>query len=96
MINSFLQLPKAQLEILDAWEWYEDKQTGLGDRFKNEVARAVQLILKNPLHYPLKGKFREIKIDVFPYLMIYQVDKRENVIFIISVFHMSRHPKKKY
>jgi hypothetical protein len=48
----------------------------LGDRFKNEVAWAVQLILKNPLHYTLKGKFREIKIDVFPYLMIYQVDKK--------------------
>lgn len=41
MNYSFLLLPKAQSEILEAWEWYEDKQPGLGDRFKNGVKRAI-------------------------------------------------------
>jgi hypothetical protein len=28
---------RAQLELLEAWKWYEDKQTGLGDKFKKEL-----------------------------------------------------------
>jgi plasmid stabilization system protein ParE len=96
MTNTFLQLPKAQKEILRAWEWYEDKETGLGDNFKQEVAKKINLILKSPLHYPLKGKFRETQIDVFPFLIVYKILKSMDEIIIVSVFHTSRHPKKKY
>lgn len=92
MINSFLQLPKAQKEILDAWEWYEDQQPGLGDRFKEEVRKKIENILSNPLHYPLRKKYREALIDVFPYLIVFKVDKQKNLILILSVFHTSRHP----
>ena len=66
MISNFLQLPKAQKEILEAWEWYEDQQPGLGDRFKAEVRNKIELVLKNPLHYPLKGKCHEVQTDNFP------------------------------
>ncbi len=95
-MNDVLQLVKAQLEILDAWEWYEDKQSGLGDRFKNEVYKKIKAIQKNPLHYPLKGKYREAQIDIFPFLIVFKYDKNGSKIFVLSVFHMSRHPKKKY
>ncbi len=64
MNNSFFQLPKAQKEILKAWEWYEEKQRGLGDRFKNEVAKKIRTVAQNPLHYPLKGKYREAQTDI--------------------------------
>lgn len=96
MISTFLQLPKAQKEILEAWEWYEDQQQGLGDRFKEAVRDKIELILNNPLHYPLKGKYHEAQTDNFPFLIIYKIDKRQELILILSVFHTSRHPKRKY
>jgi len=96
MINTSLQLPKAQKEILAAWEWYEDQQQGLGDRFKEEVRNKIQSILNNPWHYPLKGNFHEAQTDNFPFLIIYKIDKHEDRILILSVFHTSRHPKRKY
>ena len=96
MIETFLQLPKAQKEILDAWEWYEDEQPGLGDRFKDEVRKKIESILKNPLHYPLKGKYHEAQTEVFPFLIVFKIDNRKNIIFIVSIFHMSRHPKRKH
>ncbi|MGZ3755172.1 MAG: type II toxin-antitoxin system RelE/ParE family toxin [Mucilaginibacter sp.] len=96
MKYTHLLLRKAQTEILDAWEWYEDKQDGLGDRFKQEVEKKIKSILKNPLKYPLKGKYREAQTEVFPFLIVYDIDEITNVIFILSVFHMSRHPKKKH
>ena len=96
MISTFLQLPKAQQEILEAWEYYEDQQEGLGDRFKNEVRNKISLILSNPLHYPLKGKYHEAQTDDFPFVIVYKIDKRNDRILILSVFHTSRHPKRKY
>jgi len=65
MTYEFLLVPKAEIEFLEAWIWYEDKQTGLGDRFAKEVHRKINFVVRNPLHYPLKGKYRETGIDVF-------------------------------
>ncbi len=46
MIYSFSQLPKAQREILAAWEWYEDKQIGLGDHFKDAITLSIKRRIK--------------------------------------------------
>jgi len=40
--------------------------------------------------------FRETKINVFPYLIIYRIQKRKKIVAISSIFHTSRNPKKKY
>jgi len=87
---------KARQEIFEGWKWYEEQQTGLGDRFEDEVFRKIALIAASPLHYPLKKKAREVVTDVFPFLIVYRVNERRKLIMIISVFHTSRHPKKKY
>ncbi|MEO5649380.1 MAG: type II toxin-antitoxin system RelE/ParE family toxin, partial [Ginsengibacter sp.] len=88
---------KARKELLAAWEWYEDKQEGLGDRFRNQVNQKIKQIIQTPESYPEKKRsFREAKIGMFPYLLIYKIAKRKKVITIISVFHTSRNPKKKY
>ncbi len=76
MNNTFQQLAKAQKEILDAWEWYEEQQLGLGDRFKDELAKKVRAVVENPLHYPLKGRYREAQTDVFPFLIVFKFDKK--------------------
>jgi plasmid stabilization system protein ParE len=87
---------KANSELAEAVKWYDEKQPGLGEEFEQEVFRKIDLILSNPLHYPQKRKFREAKIDVFPYLLVYKIIERKNMIVIVSVFHTSRHPKRKH
>jgi len=87
---------KARLEIFEAWKWYEKQKTGLGDRFEDEVFRKIALIEANPFHYPLKKKAREAVIDDFPFLIVYRVNKNQKLIMIVSVFHTSRNPVKKY
>lgn len=88
---------KARKELLEAWEWYEDKQEGLGDRFRNQVNQKIKQVIQTPERYPEKKRsFREAKIDVFPYLLIYKIASRKKVVTIISVFHTSRNPNKKY
>lgn len=88
---------KARKELLEAWEWYEDKQEGMGDRFRNLVNQKIKQVIQTPERYPeRKVSFRDAKIDGFPYLLIYRIANRKKVITIISVFHTSRNPKKKY
>jgi len=90
-------LPRARREFLEAWDWYDDKWNGLGDRFAREVERKLLQIEKTPERYPeRKSGFRETPIKVFPYLIIYRIQKRKRIVAISSIFHASRNPKKKY
>lgn len=97
MIYKVELLPRARKELIDAWDWYDDKWTGLGDRFMREVEKKLAQIEKTPERYPERRKgFRETKVRVFPYLIIYRIQKRKKIIAISSIFHTSRNPKKKY
>jgi plasmid stabilization system protein ParE len=90
-------LPRARRELLEAWDWYDDKWSGLGDRFMREIEKKLQQIGKTPERYPERMKgFRETAINVFPYLIIYKIQKRKGVVAISSIFHTSRSPTKKY
>lgn len=90
-------LARARRELLEAWDWYDDKWNGLGDRFMQEVEKKVHQIAKTPERYPERTKgFRETPVKVFPYLIIYRVQKHKGIIAISSIFHTSRTPKKKY
>jgi len=86
---------KARQEIFESWVWYEEQQEGLGNRFEDAVFEKISLIAANPLHYPLKKGTREANTDTFPFLIVYRINKRRKLIMIVSVFHTSRHPRKK-
>ena len=97
MVFSYVILKKARKELLDAWKWYEDRQEGLGDKFKNQVFQKITQILLNPERYPeRKNNFREVTVAIFPYLLIYKISRKKKVITIVSVFHTRRNPGKKY
>jgi plasmid stabilization system protein ParE len=90
-------LLKAKRELLDAWEWYEDRQAGLGDKFTQQVFSCIHTIEKHPDRYPERKKnYKEALVKIFPYLLIYRISKRKKVITIVSVFHGYRNPKGKY
>jgi ParE toxin of type II toxin-antitoxin system, parDE len=62
---------------MDAWQWYEDRQPGLGDRFKQEVFSCIHIIEKHPERYPERKKhYKEALVNIFPYLLIYRINKR--------------------
>lgn len=88
---------RAQKEIAEAWEWYEDRQPGLGDRFTSEVKKRIKEIEQNPKRYAEKiSPYRETRTKVFPYLIVYRIKEKQKVIVIVSIFHGYRDPLKKY
>ncbi|MEP6928209.1 MAG: type II toxin-antitoxin system RelE/ParE family toxin [Ginsengibacter sp.] len=88
---------RAQKEITQSWEWYEERQQNLGDRFVKEIINKIRLIEEYPEKYPTRYKsYKEAHVPVFPFLIIYRLNRRKKSIRIVSVFHTSLNPKKKY
>ncbi|HTH83229.1 MAG TPA: type II toxin-antitoxin system RelE/ParE family toxin [Mucilaginibacter sp.] len=88
--------PKAEKELVETFNWYENEQLGLGEKFEIEFFRKISLIEANPLQYPVKKKMHETNTGKFPFLIVYRINESRKKILIISIFHTSRHPKKKY
>ena len=88
---------RAQKEVTESWNWYEDRQQGLGDRFLKELTECIHIIEQTPTRYPTRFKsYKETPVPVFPFLIIYRIQERKKLIRIVSVFHTFRNPKKKY
>jgi len=83
---------EAILDIQEAFEWYEEQESGLGFEFIEEVESGYLKISRHPFHYPpINSQFRRLRINRFPYLVIYEVE--DNSVIINSVRHVKREPK---
>ena len=82
----------------EAYVWYETQKEGLGERFLLFVRNKMDQIAKNPEYYGAKTRkgYREAKVDVFPYLIVYKIYKQRKTIFVNSIHNTKRHPFKKY
>jgi toxin ParE1/3/4 len=84
-------LPEAQMEFYDAAEFYEEREIGLGRRFRVEVSEACAAIQTQPLLWrEREGGFRRVNCPVFPYYIAYFI--RGNTVVIAAVAHGSRRP----
>ncbi|WP_051200095.1 type II toxin-antitoxin system RelE/ParE family toxin [Flavobacterium subsaxonicum] len=79
----------ADLEITEAYLYYEEQQNGLGERFLDSLEIYFERIKKYPEHYQIKrSPYREALISKFPFLIIYQFTG--NKIIVFSVFNTNR------
>ena len=87
-----------QKDYDEAYEWYERQQQGLGDRFMKAVRFTIEQIFQQPEIFSCRGNrlFREAKINFFPYVIVYRVIKQSKTIFIVSIHHTKKNPRKKY
>ena len=98
MSYSYFLHPLAVEDYKEAYAWYEDRQAGLGERFIKAVRFKIDEIVQHPETYGSRDRkeFREAMIDFFPYLIVYKIQKRKKLIFISSIHHSKKHPRKKY
>ena len=86
--------PLATMEIIDAFDWYEEQRIGLGVEFLDELERFYESLCQNPHTYSYYDKpVRQGKIDRFPYLVVYEAF--EAIIVVYSVFMSQQNPDKK-
>jgi hypothetical protein len=90
--------PESENDIWEGYVWYERQNAGLGERFEKAVWEKVDQICINPYIFGSRTNknLREAPIGIFPYLITYRIKKRSNQIFIVSIHHTKKHPRKKY
>ncbi len=87
----------AKEEFRKSYKWYEKQQEGLGERFVTYINKGLDEILDDPERYAKKkGNYREFIVDVFPFVIVYEFLKKEEIIFVSHIFHSKRNPALKY
>ena len=83
--------PEAEADLLNARDWYEEQQAGVGEMFWAAVESAVTRISAMPeMYVKTLRDFRRAKIRKFPYVIYYRV--LSDRIEMIAVLHASRDP----
>lgn len=92
--NYFLSISEAaELDIREAFLWYEDQKDNLGLTFEKHISKTIQTIQKNPLKIQIRyNQTRVAFLKKFPYGLHFNVF--DNEIIIVAVFHTSQSPQK--
>lgn len=94
MKHSILLSDKALCEAREAYLYYEEKQKMLGERFSAELEKSIESIASNPKKSKIiKDEIRQCIVDVFPFVIVYEIFEFEVVVY--SIFHTNRNPKYK-
>lgn len=90
---TFRFLTPALVEIREAAEYYDERVSGLGADFLDEMEAAVERMLQFPEAWgKLGNEFRRCHLRRFPYSIIYSIQADQEMV-IVSVFHQSREPR---
>lgn len=89
MTHPVIFLAEARLELIGAQDWYGRKVDALGAAFGREIARVVERIAEQPLHFPLVvGGLRRARLARFPYAIYFRA--APDGIVVVACFHSRR------
>lgn len=81
-------LPFANSDIKKAIEWYDHKQPGLGKKFIEEVAKAIDTL--QDIHQDFGSIYMGLSrvfVKKFPYVVYFRKDQGRNRIVIYALLH---------
>ena len=82
---------EAEYDIGEAFDYYHEISTELGNDFVKCLDSAIKKVQKHPQHYRRIYKdIRRIPLRRFPYRVFYRVVGRH--IIIIAIFHVRKDP----
>ena len=89
---------EAHNDTVDAYYYYEEKLTGLGEKFLIALQMRYDDIATNPTFFsyinedPLKV-LRDVKLEKFPFVVVYEILETEVVVY--AVHNTYKHPQNK-
>lgn len=84
MSRTLLIRPEAEEDLAGARDWYAARRSGLGDEFLDQVALALDELVRDPERpRPYYRSFRRVLLRRFPYKIFYQVIGSRVIVFRI-------------
>jgi toxin ParE1/3/4 len=89
MIWRVIVRPKTEVDLQEAWAWYESRRAGLGNEFLIEVRAAIRVLEAYPERRPFYYLgFRRLITGRFPYKLFYRVEGERVIVF--RILHAKR------
>ena len=93
MAAKLVVAPEAELDITEAYVWYESRRAGLGEEFLSSVDACMERIRRQPAIFPrVHQEYHRALIRRFPYAIFFE--PAETGVTVYAVFHTSRDPEK--
>jgi hypothetical protein len=98
MSFSVIVKQEAHQDTLDAYNYYEEKLTGLGDRFLDALQQRYKELSVNPTFFSYIDEdslkiLRDVKLEKFPFVVVYEIIK--NQVLVYAVHNTYKHPRNK-
>lgn len=78
MSNTIIISSLAEKELQNSFDWYEEQQAGLGEKFLSQIETAITNIGNNPKLFPVKvGLYRQYVVSTFPFVVVYEYIPKE-------------------
>jgi hypothetical protein len=83
--------PFAEVDALDAANWYNEKLDGLGNEFLLVLDAKINAIQRNPNQFKIVYKgIRRALTERFPFGIFYIFEN--NTIYVLAILHTRRNP----
>ncbi|MFI5217688.1 MAG: type II toxin-antitoxin system RelE/ParE family toxin [Candidatus Limnocylindria bacterium] len=84
---------RAELDVEEAYAWYESRAEGLGEAFLRAVEACFARIARHPeTHVIVHDRVRRARLHRFPYGVYYTT--REDFIDVLAIYHGRRRPRR--
>jgi plasmid stabilization system protein ParE len=85
--------PEAELDIDEAYAWYEGRRVGLGEEFLSCVDSCIHTICRQPEMYAfVHENYRRALVRRFPFAVFYEYEK--NTVTVYCIMHTARSPQR--
>jgi toxin ParE1/3/4 len=84
---------RAVCDLASIREWYDGRSTDLGNRFIDDVLKAIRAARERPMSFPqVDERTRAVRCQRFPYRVYFiPLAKR---IDVLAVYHTAREPSR--
>jgi plasmid stabilization system protein ParE len=83
--------PEAEIDVGEAFRWYEARREGLGHEFLEEASPVFARITEQPLrNVSIHRDVRRAFFRRFPYVALYAA--RDVKVYVLGVLHQRRNP----
>jgi hypothetical protein len=84
----------ARHDVTIAFDWYEAKQSGLGEQFLRSVAVIEDLLSRDPMRFAVAIEpYRSAKLPKFPYGVHYHIVG--NTVSVLACLHFRQNPDRR-
>ncbi|MFP3592291.1 type II toxin-antitoxin system RelE/ParE family toxin [Chryseobacterium sp. SIMBA_038] len=91
---SFKFLPIAEENIEEATDYYANISLKVLKNFNKQLDLSISRIVSSPYFQKRFKNVRALPVKKFPYIIFYEINEEEKIIYILSVFCTHQNPEK--